>query len=257
MRKMACMSSPLALAEPVPFTLASLKAKLLVRVIWAGWSTTSVLHKGEGARIFAYPRLPSDSARRRDRSETQRSFVFEHDATSLHERARRENILLGVIGLYRQTPAHVGLLSVWALWLRHPRGQTSTHASHSMHSRSTNTVCTSQLRQRSTSRTVCSGVNPSSTSMFEAPEALEQVDVRHLGALHRIVVVAVAPLMNPHLLTDEIHPIGEPLGRGRPWQWLWIEMGGRVAVSHGPDDVLRGPMRHRRRRTRRDGSPAW
>src|SRR5271163_2364053 len=33
MRKMACMSRPLALADPVPLTLASLKAKSLMREV--------------------------------------------------------------------------------------------------------------------------------------------------------------------------------------------------------------------------------
>ena len=47
-------------------------------------------------------------------------------------------------------------------------GQMSTHASHSMQSFSSKCVSMSQLRQRCTSRAVCSGVKPSSTSTFTA-----------------------------------------------------------------------------------------
>ncbi len=50
--------------------------------------------------------------------------------------------------------------------VRQCTGQTSTQASHSMQSRSVKTVCTSQLRQRSTSRTVWSSVKPISTSTW-------------------------------------------------------------------------------------------
>src|SRR5687767_15937439 len=43
-------------------------------------------------------------------------------------------------------------------------GQISMHASHSIHSLASNTVCTSQFRQRCTSAAACSAVKPSSTS---------------------------------------------------------------------------------------------
>jgi hypothetical protein len=43
-------------------------------------------------------------------------------------------------------------------------GQMSTQASHSMHSLSVNTVCTSQLRQRCASASASFGSKPSSTS---------------------------------------------------------------------------------------------
>ena len=49
--------------------------------------------------------------------------------------------------------------------VRHCTGQTSMQASHSMHSGAWKTVSMSQLRQRWTSWTVCSAVNPSSTSV--------------------------------------------------------------------------------------------
>jgi hypothetical protein len=54
------------------------------------------------------------------------------------------------------------------LWVmvRQSTGQMSRQASHSMHSFALNTVCTSQLRQRCTSCSTCSGVKPSSTSML-------------------------------------------------------------------------------------------
>ena len=45
-------------------------------------------------------------------------------------------------------------------------GQMSTQASHSMHSLSVNTVCTSQLRQRCASFHAVATSKPSSTSIF-------------------------------------------------------------------------------------------
>src|SRR5271154_6084177 len=50
--------------------------------------------------------------------------------------------------------------------VRQSTGQMSMHASHSMHSLVVNTVCTSQFKQRCTSRAACSAVNPSSTSIL-------------------------------------------------------------------------------------------
>jgi hypothetical protein len=55
--------------------------------------------------------------------------------------------------------------SPFAVIVRQSTGQMSMHASHSMQSLVSNTVCTSQLRQRCTSFSICSAVKPSSTSM--------------------------------------------------------------------------------------------
>ena len=52
-----------------------------------------------------------------------------------------------------------------AVMVRQLVGQTSTQASHSMQRLSVNAVCTSQFRQRSTSRMVCSWSKPISTSI--------------------------------------------------------------------------------------------
>src|SRR6058998_486047 len=67
-RKIACMIRPLALAEPVPLTLASLIAKsfMRLRIVWLG---PAYRHKKSTARTSAYPRLPWDNVRRRDRNE--------------------------------------------------------------------------------------------------------------------------------------------------------------------------------------------
>ncbi len=53
-----------------------------------------------------------------------------------------------------------------AVMVRQSTGQMSMHASHSMQSGAVKCVCTSQLRQRSTSRAVCSASKPSSTSVL-------------------------------------------------------------------------------------------
>src|SRR3954453_14457494 len=66
MRKIACMRSPLALADPVPFTFASLNAKsfTLGRV----GCTLLVLPVDTSDQISACPRQQLDNAQRRDRS---------------------------------------------------------------------------------------------------------------------------------------------------------------------------------------------
>ncbi len=61
-------------------------------------------------------------------------------------------------------------------------GQMSTQASHSMHSLSVNTVCTSQLRQRCASRMRACGSKPSSTSTLMLFSAILRVLERHLEA---------------------------------------------------------------------------
>src|ERR1700730_3102653 len=58
-----------------------------------------------------------------------------------------------------------GSAPFWVM-VRQSTGQMSIQASHSMHSFAVNTVCTSQFRQRCTSRPASSAGNPSSTSML-------------------------------------------------------------------------------------------
>src|SRR6185503_19619330 len=63
MRKIACISRLLALADPVPLTVAILKAKSVMADM-----IRLVLRTGLSGRISACPTRPSDTARRTDRS---------------------------------------------------------------------------------------------------------------------------------------------------------------------------------------------
>ena len=124
------------------------------------------------------------------------------------------SVLLRVDGRRRQ-PLRRSSSSPLGAMVRQSVGQMSMQASHSMHFASVNTVCTSQLRQRSTSRAVCSAIEAQLDLERELLEPLAQVDVLHLRALGRVVVVAVAPLGQPHLLGDEVHPLRQALGHRR------------------------------------------
>ena len=97
-----------------------------------------------------------------------------------------------------------------------------------------NTVSISQFRQRCTSRAVCSALKPSSTSMFNLLEALDQIDVLHLLARRRIVVVVIAPLADAHFLADQVHALCGPLGDGTRLAMV-------VRSRSRPDDRARRP----------------
>ena len=83
-------------------------------------------------------------------------------------------------------------------------GQMSTQASHSMQSWPVNTVCTSQLRQRSASLSASSTSKPSSTSALMSRQRHHFLAVRHPIALVERDLVVVAPLVDAHLLAGEI-----------------------------------------------------
>src|SRR4051794_34503299 len=85
MRKIACMSKPFALAEPVPFTVAILKAKSLTAAISRSGQpavelrrqrhsagAVPFLRKAPADRTAACPRRPLGNARRTDRNAGRR-----------------------------------------------------------------------------------------------------------------------------------------------------------------------------------------
>jgi hypothetical protein len=67
MRKRAWRRRPLALAEPVPLTVATFRAKSLTRLA-LGWSKIRVLHRGSRGRTAPYPTPQWDTARHKGRN---------------------------------------------------------------------------------------------------------------------------------------------------------------------------------------------
>ena len=109
-----------------------------------------------------------------------------------------------------------------------------------MHACAVKTVSMSQFRQRWTSRAVCSAVKPSSTST-SIFEALDQIDVLHLLARRRVVVVVITPLAETHLLADQVHPRGGRSVTGIALAVVVDRDRRLMAVLDRPDDVLRAP----------------
>src|SRR5690606_7780467 len=77
----------------------------------------------------------------------------------------------------------------------------------------------------------------------ELAEALLQVDVRHQPALGRVVVVAVAPLVDAHLRARQLDAARQPVAQRTILAMEVDRDRGLVAVLDGPDDVLRAERR--------------
>jgi hypothetical protein len=106
MRKIACMSSPLALAEPVPFTLANLKAKSLTRIErCAGVETSGSLSDcGKDwpscvwnfkLKLLHIPGRGRAALGAKAAMDTE-VFVLEHQALGLWQRTRSEQGLVKI-----------------------------------------------------------------------------------------------------------------------------------------------------------------
>src|ERR1035437_8083728 len=192
-RKIDCMSSALALALPVPLTVAILKEKSLtaagsrkpeaggaelepliaplrrfLRAFGLGVPASGfanaygitnsnflISHAAVGQRSAQSPQCRQTSS-----SFTMTRFVW---GRAVDTYTSCDGFTAGAESLDRRSVSSPSLVMV-----RQRTGQTSTHASHSMHRFAVKCVSTSQLRQRATSRAVCSGVNPSSTSTLTA-----------------------------------------------------------------------------------------
>ncbi len=229
MRKMACMSRLFALAEPVPLTVPILNAKSLMGILESAGRTSSC------------PTRPSGSVRRRGRSGGRRPHPSPSPASSAGAEpscrcpATDSSPAPRGAGEDPIRPQPPGVI------VRQFTGQTSTHASHSMQRFAVKFVSMSQLRQRCTSRAVCSALNPSSTSTSRLCEALHQLLVLHLHARRGAVVVAVAPRVHADLRAHEIHAVGRPLGERRALAMVVDRDRRLMSVLDGPDDVLRSP----------------
>ena len=171
-------NSPFADAEPEPLTLANLTTKSLTRAIGAlavchrrhsaacGFRSAAVSRRYSagtdcaaaivGARHVEQELLHVPGTGRTAlgaQAAVQADvLVLHHHAAGL-ERAGHVEVLRAVVGRRPQPRRADPSSSPLAVKLMQSIGQMSTQASHSMHSLSANTVCTSQLRQRCASAT--------------------------------------------------------------------------------------------------------
>ena len=143
MRKIACISRLLALAEPVPLTLASLNAKsfTLERVCWKCCAAMSGRHRNRRRHGERDQQLELLHVPRRGRAALGAQaavdaevLVLDHDAAGLRQRRGGEERLVEVDGR-RGSGACAGRPPRRSrVMVRHCTGQMSMQASHSMHS---------------------------------------------------------------------------------------------------------------------------
>ena len=173
MRRIALPNSALALAEPEPLTLANLTTKSLTR--WRPVTRSAncnmrappVPHR-EGSA--AYPTRQWGTVRRTGRSAGKRPRPSPSRARSSARRRRKgpaSSLCAGALSRSRSSAS-----SPFSVKLMQSTGQMSTQASHSMHSLSVNTVCTSQFRQRCASANASLSSKPSSTSALMSFSAI-------------------------------------------------------------------------------------
>ena len=254
MRKIACISRLLALAEPVPFTVAILNAKSLMPLMRRPPPVLPEVPNAYGITSANFCHVP-----RRRRAALGAQSAVQADVFVLHHHALRLRQRLGHVESLRRdsSPAPTASCadpisdSAFGVMVRQLTGHTSTHASHSMQSVDVKCVSTSQLRQRSTSVAVCSAVKPSSTSTLDLRESLDQLRVLHLGARRRIEVVQYAHECIPIFVLARCMPCGGRSATGTSLAVLVNGDGRLMSVLHRPDDVLTDPTPRRRRRTRR------
>src|SRR5579884_2152311 len=74
-------------------------------------------------------------------------------------------------------------------------------------------------------------------------EAAREIDVLHLLALRRVVIVVITPLADAHLAAGESHSLRRPFGDGSAAAVVIDRDRRLMAMLDGPDDVLRSPRR--------------
>src|ERR1700747_3828983 len=107
MRKIACMRRPLALADPVPLTFASLRAKVLTLTILSWCTVLSRVRKNQLELLHVPGRrrapLGAQAAVHAD------VLVLDHHPPGLGPRPREKNVLRLVLGRHSQALAQRGL----------------------------------------------------------------------------------------------------------------------------------------------------
>ena len=234
-RRIAFANRPFADAEPEPLTFANLTTKSLTRASCFGAMTcqsaaigaiagaagacfvaAAIVGLRDSSRNFCMSHAPvgQRSAHRPQCRQTSSSFTI---TRPVFTGADNVQILREVQRRRLQPRAQLGFVAV-GVNVMQSIGQMSTQASHSMHSLSVNTVCTSQLRQRCASANASFGSKPSSTST-DVLQRDHLVLERHAVALVAVDRVVVAPLVDAHLLRHEVHvrrrPLAQASRRGR------------------------------------------
>ncbi len=225
--KIDFISSVLALADPVPFTVAILMVKSLLpgaaALEWiirvstdlqaifgsaARSARASSCACGQSTQGFLHIPRGGGTALGAQTTVNTQVFVLHHDATGLRQRGGDQQRLRQILRRRLQTRAQVGFLTI----VRHGQAIHGDRCRCRHRTRyisfAVNTVCMSQLRQRCTSWAACSAVNPSSTSILIFLESFFEGDVRHKPALHRRVVIGVRPLVHTHLAALQVDTPG-------------------------------------------------
>ena len=114
-------------------------------------------------------------------------------------------------------------------------------ASHSMHSGAENTVCDIAIEAALGFLEGELVVVAEFHLDLEVAQRLRLVGVRHGHALQRRVVVLIGPLVDAHLLADQVDAGRRPLGELLAMAEVVDGDGRVVPVRDRPDDVLRAP----------------
>ena len=101
MRKIACISSPLALAEPVPFTFASLNAKSFTPTLLCWLYVHCAAMRIDEFELLHVPGGRGTSLRTQAAVDAK-IFIFHHDARCLRQRRRSIKILIEIVRRRRQ-----------------------------------------------------------------------------------------------------------------------------------------------------------
>src|SRR5258708_2958697 len=169
-------------------------------------------------------------------------FVLDHDALRLRERSGSEDVLLQVGRGRAEALTQIGLLPI----LRDRQAQDGADVDARV------ALDAERVRKYSLDVAIEAALDlPRRLLCGEAQfhldvqllESLDEVGVLHLLPLARAVVVAVAPLVDAHLRTDEVHPLRRPL-RERNALTKVVDADRRLMrVLDRPDDVERTPRR--------------
>src|SRR5262249_22256522 len=132
-------------------------------------------------------------------------FVFDHQALRLRERPRREERLLRVRRRRAQALPDVALLAVRRDGEARERAHVDAGVALDAQRVGEDGLNVAIEAALDLARDLLGGEAQLHLDV-ELPETLRELDVAHLLALRRIVVVGVAPLVDAHLRAGQRHP---------------------------------------------------
>src|SRR3974390_3151882 len=247
MRKMACMSSPLALAEPVPFTLANLKAKSFTRIEGCAGEETSGSLSDCGKdwpscvwnfklKLLHIPGRGRAALGAKTAVDTE-VLVLEHQAFGLRQRSRGVQGLVKIVGGRREAFAELLLFAIGGDCQAQQRANVDARVAFNAARRIESGLDVAvQAALRFAGKLL--GAEAKLYFDIHLLEALGQIDVLHLLPRRGIVIVVIAPLPEAHFLADQVLAHGRALGDGNPLAVVVNGNGRLVAMLDCPDDVL-------------------